>query len=194
VQVTSKWGWCIGPAEARAICDALATAINATTGRFNYVEVGLGFGVTFESIRAILERLQPDYHMAGIDIKGCQLAQRCEPKCFVTHEGSEAYFKKRLGAIHFAFIDGCHGKPCVMRDFMDVEPFIPAGGVVVFHDTDANCQNTHTQPHCQTGIQARAAVQELGLLDDTRPGWKKLAETSGDSTHDWNGVLVVQRN
>jgi hypothetical protein len=79
-------------------------------------------------------------------------------------------------AIRFAFIDGCHGAPCVKADFEYVEKFTVPGSIVAFHDVNEECQGVHMQPHCKTPIDARRALVDLGLLGDARKGWKLLHE------------------
>jgi hypothetical protein len=83
--------------------------------------------------------------------------------------------------IHFAFIDGCHGKPCAIADFLALEKLMAPGGIVAFHDASEKCQGHHMQPHCRTGIDVRAALKELCLLPpDKRGGWTFLEEPVAD--------------
>ncbi len=83
--------------------------------------------------------------------------------------------------IHFAFIDGCHGKPCAMGDFLALDHLMAPGGTIAFHDASVKCQGHHLQPHCRTGIDVRTALQELLLLPpDKRPGWSFLEEPTAD--------------
>lgn len=87
-------------------------------------------------------------------------------------------------AIRFAFIDGCHGAPCVKADFEYVEKFCVPGSIVAFHDVNKECQGIHIQPHCKTGIAVRQGLAELRLLNpygqgQTRPGWRLLHEVTG---------------
>ena len=82
-------------------------------------------------------------------------------------------------AIRFAFIDGCHGAPCVKADFEYVEKFCVPGSIVAFHDVNKECQGIHMQPHCKTPIDVRKALQQLGLLGGGRPRWRILHEVTG---------------
>jgi len=81
--------------------------------------------------------------------------------------------------IGFALIDGCHGAPCVKKDFEYVEKCTRVGSIVAFHDVNKECQGIHTQPHCKTGIDVRRALTDLGLLNNTRQGWRLLHEVTG---------------
>lgn len=93
----------------------------------------------------------------------------------------------------YVFIDGCHGAPCVTRDFLEAEKIVRPGGIICFHDTSENCQGNHLQPHCGTGIDARAAVSDLGLLDGTNAAWEYLEETPGSVMNGTHGCLWVRK-
>jgi hypothetical protein len=84
-----------------------------------------------------------------------------------------------------ALIDGCHGKPCAMADFLCLDPFVPPGGVVMFHDVSPEQQGDY-QPHCSGGAHVVEALKELGLWDGTRPGWSEMtiAKASGNGNYD----------
>lgn len=80
--------------------------------------------------------------------------------------------------IDFAFIDGCHGAPCVKSDFINISRHVRAGSIVAFHDATPKCQGHHMQPHCKTPIDVRRALSELGLLDNKLEGWELVEETN----------------
>jgi len=92
--------------------------------------------------------------------------------------------------IFSAFIDACHGKACGMGDFLAIEQHIVNKGIVIFHDSDEIAQGVHMQAHCKTGIAIRAALIELGLLQNERPGWRMLADIS--ALPDNHGIAVFQ--
>jgi hypothetical protein len=83
--------------------------------------------------------------------------------------------------IDFAFIDGCHGAPCVKSDFINISRHVRVGSIVAFHDATWKCQGHHMQPHCKTPIDVRRALQELGLLENKLEGWEMVEET--DAPH-----------
>jgi hypothetical protein len=74
------------------------------------------------------------------------------------------------------FIDACHCYEHTTEDFLQVEPHIARGGVVIFHDASPICQNDDPQTfhHPPKQLEVRRAITELGLMDDTRPGWQKI--------------------
>jgi hypothetical protein len=102
-------------------------------------------------------------------------------------------------SINFALIDGCHGAPCVEKDFLAIEAGIAPGGIVAFHDAGAEDQGIHFQQHCQMPISVLNALNNLGLgpnacltqLDSftgissdgcNRPGWKFIGSVEGDKS------------
>ena len=89
--------------------------------------------------------------------------------------------------IHFCFIDGCHGAPCAKADFEAVEPKVPVGGIVVFHDCGEAETGTDWQGHCNQYINVRQALRELGLLDGSRPGWRLVKEIVGSRNFGGDG-------
>lgn len=198
--VPAKWGLCFDGNEA-TYCSALDLAHDAAgNGWLNYVEIGLGYGDTMRAAQVYLKHHRYEFSTIGVDIPSCYHGART-PDCYpfpartkICLNGSESFFRDAEIYLHFVFIDGCHGAACVKADFLGAERVIAPGGVVVFHDTDIGCQGIHFQDHCKTGIDARKAVIDLGLLDGSRKGWKVLAETTGDKSRGGHGILVIQRD
>lgn len=89
--------------------------------------------------------------------------------------------------INFALIDGCHGAPCVEKDFLSIEHGIALGGIVAFHDAGVEDQGIHFQPHCHQPISVIDALLILGLNyspegNCMRPGWKHVGQVDGDKS------------
>lgn len=216
--IPEAWGFCFAGNEG-AFCAALERAIDTqpSAKRFTYVEIGIGHGDCLKAVAEYLEQfiIHPDierlhentgagivdYELHGVDVPNyCGHAMRPDEmgRAFVKMElhlcGAEAFFQLwNRGTLDFVFIDACHGKACVKRDFLGAEKIVRAGGVVAFHDTDPESQGLHFQQHCKTGIDARAAVEELHLLDGSRAGWRVIGETSGDKARGGHGCLFVQK-
>lgn len=165
--------------------------------RFLYVEIGVAHGQT---LRGVWERVKviPDAAVVGLELPtwvgldAIEKAFEGEPFVMGPDESiplpgrATVYLKPSTEAligwprpIDVAFIDGCHGAPCVMADFLALEPLIKPDGLVIFHDAGANEQGSDLQPHCQLPIGVRAALWELNLyripyskdIHCTRPGW-----------------------
>lgn len=202
--VPKDWGICFAGNES-AFCAALDTALEAAgSNPFIYLEIGLGHGATMRAVDAYLTATSRAFTLKGVDLPNCSEQARDEEsyphpdktEIYLYPEGASQFLRgaeKAHQKANFIFIDGCHGAPCVTADFLGAEKIIEPGGVVAFHDTDQGCQDIHWQDHCQSGIRARSAVQKLGLLDDTRPGWQKIGETTGDKVQGGHGCLFVQR-
>lgn len=201
-KIPAEWGICFAGNE-EAFCSALDSAL-VTQARvpFIYAEIGIGHGQTLKAVGQYLQHSGVEFELHGVDLPDYK-GPANEPSHYEhpsrTHIhliGASKFFAGWIDAkldADFVFIDGCHGAPCVIEDFGNAEKVVKPGGVVAFHDTDQGCQDIHMQPHCGTGIRARAAVTQLSLLDGTRPGWKVLKETTGDKKHGGHGCLFVQR-
>lgn len=154
-----------------------------------YLEIGVARGETFGPAVRHLQATGHPFRAIGLDIPGgwsldldairARVADLHYAE-IILRPSQEYLTKIHRGPIHFLFVDGCHGRPCVMGDFLAAEKFIPLGGVVYFHDTAPEVQGIlgpNLQPHCGTGIDVRSALEELGLLkwnqtQRTRPGWR----------------------
>ncbi len=110
------------------------------------------------------------------------------PHPYVFLTGSAVELAHPWPALDFVFVDGCHGKACVKRDFISLHGLMREGGIVAFHDASVGCQGMHMQPHCGTGIAVRQGLTELGLFANEIEGWKFLGETSAS-----HGVAFFQK-
>jgi len=187
-----------------AFCQALDTAIGQWPGgpaTFHYAEIGIGNGGTLRAVAAWLAQypgLKPILHAVDLPryagdafnpaVMGAALAV-IRPALV----GSREFFRTNHHQLDFVFIDACHGYACAQADFLAAEKHVRPGGVISFHDTDPQSQGQHPQPHCGTGIDVRRAVSDLGLLNNTRPGWKKIGETFGNKLRGGHGCLFVRR-
>ncbi len=77
--------------------------------------------------------------------------------------------------IQLALIDGCHCAKCCGTDFLLLEPFIVAGGIVMMHDIDEASQ-LQDEPRGHGKREVRNVARDLGLFKSTRPGWTMLDE------------------
>lgn len=147
-----------------------------------YVEIGVNEGGTLISVCEILsERKGDEYSVLGIE-PDKEFWIRSNKRILdfngsVSNKLSKDYDESDPKEVHFTLIDGCHGKPCVMADFELMAPKTPTGGIIAFHDVCESCQHGSLQPHCGTGIEVRAALEELGLLEGKRHGWMIVEET-----------------
>ena len=107
-------------------------------------------------------------------------------------------FELKDESIDICFIDGCHGAPCVIKDFEDVKSKIKKNGIVFFHDAGEPEQGTDWQGHCNEHINVRKAVNDLGLLDSSESklhGWEFIFEAQGSRKigGDGNSCVFVKK-
>jgi len=184
----------------------VARAVSAKFDEVTYVEIGVGEGPTLTAIACELRSHSPKWRAIGVELpngysfnrqKVVEFATQRNLKLdFVTPNGSTqrpkwnqvTVFLKDSQSfltemwqdpIQFAMIDGCHGKPCVILDFLALEVWMVNGGILMFHDYGVD-QVGHYQPHCPTGLDVRGAVQELGLVTGKRKGWVFREELVGN--------------
>lgn len=95
----------------------------------------------------------------------------------------------------FTFIDGCHGKSCLVSDFLAIEPTTKPGALVSMHDAGVAEQGSDYQDHCKERINVRQGLVELGLMTNARAGWTLVEEIPGDRARggDGNSIVVVRR-
>lgn len=169
---------------------------------FVFMEIGTAHCETWLNVCRLLATTKANWRTIGIDPSPDALDAyklRIEPEfghdrallLVRTREGAFAAENERIGnRLDFVFIDGCHAKLCVMGDFFSVEPLVVRGGLVVFHDTDQPAGGI--QPHCNAGADVKGALEELGLWQDSRPGWKRLPDWTCDKTKNAFSCAVFQ--
>lgn len=207
-QPLPEFGICTAGLEAEFV---KALRERALPGReFNYVEIGVAYCQTMRAVADTLAQTEAKWTVTGIDpwpVALEQYSQRFEVDLKTAQGASrirfwelerETVFRHFWGSlhnhqIHFAFIDGCHSRQCVMGDFLDVEKFAVPGALVVFHDFGEESVGTSFQPHCGVQADVRGAVKELGLFDESRPGWKRLPDWIGDKTRQGADCGVFER-
>ena len=184
------------------ITKALARQFKEVT----YVEIGVGEGTTLTAIASTLKDSDTKWKAIGIELPNGYSFNRCRtediarernlklnfitPNCSIVHPPWNAitvYFKDSQTLltehwqepIHLALIDGCHGKPCVILDFLALEAFMVPESVMMFHDFSPE-QRGQPQPHCPGGIDVLGACYELGLMTEKRAGWKYADTITAD--------------
>lgn len=204
LQIPPRWGFCLGDAEKAMFCEMLDRAATglAQDESLIYYEIGIGNADTMIAVHQWLSQRGVPHKIVGVDLPNYtgsatnynfnEQGSASFGEISLALVGSEPFLSNVSQKAHFIFIDACHGAPCATRDFLLAEKKIRPGGIICFHDTDPNCQGHHHQDHCGTGIDVRRAVEELGLLDDSRKGWKKVGETSGKFP-EYHGCLFVQK-
>lgn len=170
---------------------------------FVYLECGTAHGDTWLSVCRVLASTGAKWRTIGIDnwIYAFEEYQKKIAPEFgpdkalllvQTREQAFATEKDRIGdRLDFVFIDGCHARPCVMGDFLSVEPLVVPGGIVVFHDL--NQPPGGIQEHCNATPDVAGALEELGLLQHARTGWRRLPDWIADASKNGFNCAVFEK-
>lgn len=113
-------------------------------------------------------------------------------KIYLNDDGSTEFLPYCPDSFDLVLIDACHAKDCCALDFFMLSKLVNVGGYVFFHDADPQCQGKDLQPHCQEPIQVRAALTDLGFIDNTRKGWK-LVDDVQPADPNQRGCVAVRK-
>lgn len=172
---------------------------------FVYCEIGVAHCETWRAVCEILSETGALWRTIGIDPwiyafeayqKGIEPLYGIDRALMLVQTREEAFATEmeRIGPrLDFVFIDGCHGKPCAIGDFLAVESLVVPGGLVVFHDFGPDSQGTEMQTHCLQPVGVREATADLRLLQDMRPGWSRLPDWVGDKSRNGATCGCFQR-
>ncbi len=199
----------------------IAKTVGQSFDEVTYVEIGVGEGTTLTAIACMLGSCGcPRWRAVGIDLpngysfsftqtQAIALARGLKldfvtPNSSIVHpawnqvtvylKNSQSFLTEHWQEpIHFALIDGCHGKPCVILDFLALEAFMVKGSTMMLHDFN-EAQKGMSQPHCPGGVDVRGACYDLGLLTGKRPGWKFGEQIAADQAGGgWDmGVFIKE--
>jgi hypothetical protein len=207
----TTWGLSMAGCEP-IISAAIHVALDSTYGLVTYLEIGVAAGATFAQVCRRLAASGRAWQAIGLELpEGVEGFLLPGAWCL-----DEAAFKEATAAwadrvslergisqewlarseepVTVALIDGCHEEACVRADFLALEARIVEGGVVIFHDTAPWSQDIDPQPHRGEPIRILAALDGLGLLAGTRPGWRFVAEAPGRQAEGGRGCMVFQRH
>jgi len=211
-----KWGWCMDGNElifTEVLCHSVLMCSNPDV---KYLEIGVGRCGTMRAVCEVFNQMNKPARVIGLELESDPFFQkRCAPvtllEYYAGHYPVKWYdnakvqasilFKQSVAAFetdlkdemfNVVFVDGCHCKDHTIQDFIACENHVLPGGTVIFHDASPMCQGIHTQSLCpsKSKITVRAALDELGLLSGTRPGWR----TAADANETPHGIYVVQKS
>jgi hypothetical protein len=205
----------------KALEELITDVLRARFPEMTYLEIGVAHGGTLTGLAEIMKGACPRWRAVGVELPNGYSYNQEETWRNIRAKHLEADFvyditepvtpawgrisiylmdsRTFMAAfwrqpIHLALIDGCHGRPCVIRDFSNVEEFVEPGGYVLFHDFGVD-QIGQAQTHCPT-LDVHGACQELGLLDSPRPrpGWEFVGELLGDKSQCGANMGVFKRH
>jgi len=200
--------------------EAVTKSVAETFDEVTYLEIGVGEGKTLTAIAKILRDTGKRWRAIGVELpNGYSFSRERTEEIsrlrgldlgFVTPNGNiqrppwgavTVYFKDSQTfltelwqePLHFALIDGCHGRPCVRLDFLGIEAWMEHRGIAMFHDFSVEQIGQH-QPHCPGGIDVRGAVNDLGLISGKRKGWRLTEVMTADRIQDGWDMAVFQKD
>lgn len=170
---------------------------------FVYAEIGLAEARTLSAIAAFVEMRTPNFTCHGVDIESGwslnmdEVKKNIEPfgdRIKIHLCGSTAFLNSMPDhSIDFLLIDGCHERACCAEDFTNCVTKIKRGGFVAFHDTADFAQGIQPQPHRGELCNVIEALNDVGLMNDQRPGWKTHWKVEGEPTGDNNGLMIFKK-
>lgn len=151
--------------------------------KINLLEIGCGTGITARDIIDLLSKKDVDFTYYGIDPliakphnnKQRKIEFKSDNFCFIKEF---SFSDKALVSVplelHWIFIDGCHCKTCIIRDFKNYAHRLVQGGALCFHDCSPGVQDIYSQDYpalkswhdssnASQGIQTLAALKMLDL-------------------------------
>lgn len=198
----------------------VAATVRARFQPCTYLEIGVASGQTMAAICKILSTRGDGWRAAGVDLPdGYSLVLDDIERNFVgqhlnvaivrpngEHELEPTWNRATVylddshdllprcwrAPLHLVLIDACHCKECVTKDFLNVEPHVPTGGVVMFHDFgEDNVRQIQQGKHRH--VDVRGACSDLGLIGETRPGWRYRCEIVGNKKEGAANMGVFER-
>lgn len=168
-------------------------------GIINSTELGVRDGRTSIGIHQFFsEKHRTNFH-TGIDNGRDMEIKEPFPGCnLIIGNSIEVYYHLRDNSQHFLFFDASHAFPMVVADFFCYQGKIKKGGYAAFHDTGKQIplykdyQGMGDKGDPDMFISCRKALDKIGLLNDTYPGWKLIFDEF-DPNHDTGGIVVVQK-
>lgn len=201
-----EWGIAMAGCE-EAIKEALIKANESVSVKdapeFYYIEIGIAEGLTFARVLDFLFAQDWEFFADAIDIEnGWSLnvdqfklnTEAYSDNVSLCLDGSPlALTTYEANSICAILIDGDHSKKAVIYDFNEADRIIAKGGVIMFHDSAPEDQRLDDTENQKGGIEVRAALEELGLLDGTNTKYKILTDISGDKEKNGRGIFIIQR-
>jgi len=119
-----------------------------------YVELGIRKGYTFNQISPLVERA------VGIDIKILDSVIR-NPNVELLEMTTDDASIIWEDPIDFLFIDACHEKNQVLKDFQNFSKFVKEGtGIIAMHDTHPICQELLSFDKCGDAWEAAWVIRK----------------------------------
>lgn len=176
---------------------------------FQYLEIGVCEGRTISTMCKLFEALEIDYKAIGIDIENGFFNQEewlintlpFKDKITLNLKGSPEALKEIPNeTIDLIFIDGNHSYNNVINDFKEADRIIKQGGIIMFHDSDIQCQGKDINEYQINGIEIRKALEDLEFipisdfgLPTRMVGKYYLINDFENLNPDGRGIFIIQK-
>lgn len=124
-----------------------------------YVEIGIRKGYTFNQISPLVKRavgIDIEIRDSIIKLPNVELLKMTSDEASVIWEDP----------IDFLFIDACHEKFQVLRDFENFYKFVREGtGIIAMHDTHPVCEELLSNDKCSNAWEAAWHIREFMWKD-----------------------------
>jgi hypothetical protein len=143
-----------------------------------YMELGTKRGYIFNAVSPKVKRA------VAVDIAGFKYIDK-HPNVEMHQKYTDALALEWISAIDFLFIDACHEKTHVLKDFVNFAPHVSDNGLILLHDTYPIHPNLLDSGYCYTAWEAAKAIKENPVFNKkydsmTLPG-------------PWFGLTVVRK-
>lgn len=161
-------------------------------------EIGIDRGHTSRAINKYLtDRNVINFH-AAIDNEKDRKVEVPFIGCYLIIGNSLHVADQLSVGQHLIFLDGCHSLFHTTADFLLYKDKVRVGGFFAFHDTSPHIpdfkdyQGSGDKLNPYNFIRCREAIERLGLLNNSFPGWKMIFDEYDDES-ETGGIFVAQR-
>lgn len=140
-----------------------------------YVELGVGTGETFNLISPLVKRaIAVDIKHLSSSFSTTSTSQEIavdvkllncitlHPSVELMHMSTDEAAKQFQGKIDFLFIDACHEKDQVLKDFFNFSKFVKEGtGLIFLHDTCPMNRKLLSRRYCHNAWEAAFIIRSL---------------------------------
>lgn len=124
-----------------------------------YVELGTKRGFTFNQVAPLVEQA------IGVDIAGFKHIKK-KPNMILYETTTDKFVEKWSGLIDFLFIDACHEKEQVLKDFNGLFRHVtPCTGIICLHDTYPIKKELEADGYCGNAWEAAQEIRKASIYN-----------------------------
>lgn len=167
-----------------------------------YIEIGIGEGKTLRQVCKLFTELNIDFRVLGVDIvdgwtlnldEFIENIKKYQDKVMYDLAGSPTALENIEGeTVFIVLIDGDHTLEAVIEDFKQADRILQRGGLIMFHDSDEECQGADAFERQPKGIQVREAIENLGLIEGNE-NYELIIDHPGNPELGNRGIFIVRK-